>query len=45
MKLKRKAKPIKKVRTYLTGLMRRASRQKKKVLKNARSAMERLYGR
>jgi hypothetical protein len=41
----KKTKPMKKVRTYLTGLMRKASRQRKKVLKSARAAMERLYGR
>ncbi len=41
----RKKKPIEKVKRYISGLLRTASKQKQRVLVSARSAMERLYGR
>jgi len=41
----RKKQPMEKVKRYLDGLMRTASKQKARVLRSARNAMERLYGR
>jgi hypothetical protein len=41
----RRKKPIEKVRSYLDRVMRTATKRKRKVLKGARAAMERLYGR
>ncbi len=37
--------PIGRVRRYINGLLRSASKQRRKVLESARHAMQRLYGR
>ena len=41
----RKRQPMQQVKRYIDGLVRTASKQKRRVLRSARNAMERLYGR